>query len=536
MICTKLFVVFLATFAVAEQVSVPRNEHEGGVQKLHRAKRGTRATRTTEHILRRADTTLPYDPANAASTPKYIPAPIPSLLPLTQVAQLAGAVTAPLTSQLGVTAQALLAALNLKNSVSGIVTKVVPSVTCGVLKLLCTTTMVTTTAPAATPTSTGTNWTAITGTNCLDSTMNDTVINSLFSYGGANTIVYLCPNAVVQLAGPIVMTAAGQTLTTRQDSPDPSTRGTVKVMGKQQSIAVYANCQNCNNMVLSNIIVDGNRAGLGRISTSGALIEMGGNTVGSTVSGIWAKDPRGWSAAHFIEGTSNSCSGSKVLDSQFGPAGSDADGQWADGISMACQGSTVTGNTITDATDGGIVIFGAPGTIVSGNTITQKTVTLLGGINSVDWAPFSGSYSNVAVTGNTLDASTAMIKVGIALGLTTWSNINSTSYRNTKGSWSNNIFTSSGGTGYFGYGISLAGSNSATVTGNTFTSANFGGNFANCPSGMVYPPAGPIVVNPWASSGNTLPAASNYNTSDYYYAICSLPGKITRSSVTLQTK
>lgn len=45
-----------------------------------------------------------------------------------------------------------------------------------------------------------------------------------------------------------------------------------------------------------------------------------------------------------------------------------APGEWADGISMACQNSTVTGNTVTDATDGGIVIFQAPGTLVQGNT------------------------------------------------------------------------------------------------------------------------------------------------------------------------
>lgn len=36
-------------------------------------------------------------------------------------------------------------------------------------------------------------------------------------------------------------------------------------------------------------------------------------------------------------------------------------------------------NTITDATDGAIVIFGAPGTLVKNNTIIADTRVLLGG-------------------------------------------------------------------------------------------------------------------------------------------------------------
>lgn len=42
--------------------------------------------------------------------------------------------------------------------------------------------------------------------------------------------------------------------------------------------------------------------------------------------------------------------------------------QWADGISLSCKGSTVFNNTIIGATDGGIVVFGSPGSWVHGNT------------------------------------------------------------------------------------------------------------------------------------------------------------------------
>lgn len=99
----------------------------------------------------------------------------------------------------------------------------------------------------------------------------------------------------------------------------------------------------------------------------------------------------------------------------------------ADGISIACQASTVTGNVVTDATvrsslsssgsfavhpphfalstqDGGIVIFGSPGTKVFGNTIQSVNRQLMGGINMVDWSPFSGSFLGTEVTGNTIIA------------------------------------------------------------------------------------------------------------------------------------
>lgn len=43
-------------------------------------------------------------------------------------------------------------------------------------------------------------------------------------------------------------------------------------------------------------------------------------------------------------------------------------GGWADGISHACANSVVRYNSVIDATDGGIVIFGATGSTISGNT------------------------------------------------------------------------------------------------------------------------------------------------------------------------
>ena len=129
-----------------------------------------------------------------------------------------------------------------------------------------------------------------------------------------------------------------------------------------------------------------------------------------------------------------------------------APGQWADGISLACKDSTVTGNVITDATDGGIVIFGATGSTVSGNTIQVYNRQLLGGINMVDWAPFSGSFSGVTVSGNTIHSAANFIKVGIAMGGMTWGVDNRTDARTYGGTVTGNTFTS-GTYGYFGYAM-----------------------------------------------------------------------------------
>ena len=68
--------------------------------------------------------------------------------------------------------------------------------------------------------------------------------------------------------------------------------------------------------------------------------------------------------------------------------------------------------------DGGIVLFGSPGTLVENNTIWVETVrlsymnrrlsrltdryqmTLLGGINMVDYDPWNGNYTNTIVRNN----------------------------------------------------------------------------------------------------------------------------------------
>jgi hypothetical protein len=177
---------------------------------------------------------------------------------------------------------------------------------------------------------------------------------------------------------------------------------------------------------------------------------------------------------HFIEGrvTNNmpECQGGQILNNQIGPAGTatpDAAGVWADGISLACGGSLVQGNTITDATDGAIVVFGAPGSTVQNNTIIAKNQLLLGGINMVDYAPMNGNYTGTVVTHNTINALSAFIKMGIAQGQQAWNCLTGTNYGATV---TDNTLEGQ----YMGYGFAVDGVSNWTVTGNVDNSRHVG--------------------------------------------------------------
>jgi hypothetical protein len=67
-------------------------------------------------------------------------------------------------------------------------------------------------------------------------------------------------------------------------------------------------------------------------------------------------------------------SNATVQHNQVGPCGTDEQDSWADGISLSCANSVVRSNLVGGATDGGIVIFGAPGTVVEDNIIWPEKV------------------------------------------------------------------------------------------------------------------------------------------------------------------
>jgi parallel beta-helix repeat protein len=300
---------------------------------------------------------------------------------------------------------------------------------------------------------------------------------------GAGATAVLCPGSTFTLSNSVTFTAPNQTIET-QGLPTDSTRADLKVGGGSLTTAIAGNNQ--SGVTVENVQIDGGRPAFGRLD-GGALMEMGGGGSNQTVRGIYAHDTRSWSTLHMIEGavTNNTpqCQGAQILDNTIGPAGVDSpSGQWADGISLACGKSTVQGNTVQDATDGGIVVFGAPGSQVKNNTIVAKNRTLLGGINLVDYAPMNGNYNGTVVSGNTIDAQSAFIKVGIAMGAQVWGCGTGTNFGATV---TNNTLQG----GHMGYGFAVNGVLDFTVTGNVDHSTHVGTPHAGC-GGTTSAPAG----------------------------------------------
>jgi hypothetical protein len=315
-------------------------------------------------------------------------------------------------------------------------------------------------------------------TACI-STGDETTINNLLSSGGANTIVSLCVNTVFNLKHPIVFTAPNQELST-EGYPMGFARATLIVTGVNQTAAIIGNCGQCSGLKLRNIQVNGNRPALGLFGGSGN-IEIGGSTSNQLVDHVHSYEPRGWSCLHITEGGTTQCRNATITNNDIGPSGNAA-GHWADGISMACTESLVANNIITDATDGAIVIFGAPFTTVRNNTIMAVSRTLLGAINMVDYAPYSGDNTGVTVTNNTIWARSAFIKTGIAIGPAVWG-ADKTNYNRNGVVHDNTIMGNT-----MGYGIVVSGANNFTVLDN-LSVANYSGAFtSNCYTPNNAPP------------------------------------------------
>lgn len=232
---------------------------------------------------------------------------------------------------------------------------------------------------------------------------------------GPDAAVALCPNAFFELTGPIVFTADGQRLYT-EGFPTDDRRATLRVAAPDLTTAVVMTDRSF--VLLANLIIDGNRPGLGA-RPGDALVLAGGVAVNQTIRANRILEPRSWSALHLHEGPEPRCRGALVEDNVIGPAGR-YDTTWADGISYACTDGVVRRNTIVDATDGGIVVFGGRGSVIEDNVIRAETRTLLGGINLVDYAPYAGDYRGTVVRRNVIEAAGATVRIGIGMGQRVW--------------------------------------------------------------------------------------------------------------------
>ncbi|MFQ5516767.1 MAG: right-handed parallel beta-helix repeat-containing protein, partial [Acidimicrobiia bacterium] len=237
---------------------------------------------------------------------------------------------------------------------------------------------------------------------------DDRSIQQALDGEGAQAV--LCPDAVFELGDTIRLTADNQQIYT-QGLPTDGTRALLRVAGDAVATAVAADAH--SGVALRNVIIDGNRPQLG--SGAGALVEWGGAASGQLVEWVRAYEPRGWSIIYIGEGDGHLCTDAVVRNNEVGPAGR-ADFGMADGISLACRDSLVEDNTIYDVTDGGIVVFQAPGSLVTGNTIRADSRIMFYGISMEDYGPYDGDFTGTRVTDNVIDAGGALIRRGIAMG------------------------------------------------------------------------------------------------------------------------
>jgi parallel beta-helix repeat protein len=316
---------------------------------------------------------------------------------------------------------------------------------------------------------------------------------------GPGSAAILCQGAVFDLTAPVVINAEDQQIYT-QGLPTDERRAILRIVSPGLATAIIM--RDYDNATLSHLIVDGNRPTLGHRGGD-ALIYAGGSSSGQIIRNLKIIEPRSWSALHLIQGHPSPappCSNALIENNEIGPAGSSNE-TWADGISLACTNSIVRNNIIIDATDGGIVIFGAPGSTIEGNTIRAETRTLLGGINMVDFDPYEGNYTGTVVKNNVIDASGAVIRIGLGMGIRVW------------GCWPVGTEKTLYGASVTGntlrgtkmqYGFAVDGVRDWTATGNLDEATHVGVPSVDC-GGVVASAPGGFQFNPNRAQGNFQP-------------------------------
>ncbi|KAK4683969.1 hypothetical protein P7C73_g6236, partial [Tremellales sp. Uapishka_1] len=298
----------------------------------------------------------------------------------------------------------------------------------------------------------------------------------MFSDGGPGAKIHLCPGKTYRLSSTITFTSADQELATF-GYPTGDERATLVVSGGEVATAVQGDCRRCKRATIRNLIIDGNRATLGRMPDANlatGLIVIGGNEGHQSILECLIKDPRGFTAVHVREGDKLACSGAVIAGNQIGPVGEEfneaVDGPdpemsplgrpLGDGVSIACRDSQVVDNTFVDNTDASIVIYCSPGTLVSRNTIQTEHLSSMAGILAVDSTPFDGDYAGMTISKNTIHAKNHAIRVAIGIGSAVWSDDNETVLRG--GKVVGNKLTGH----HLGFGIAAAGLDDWTIKEN----------------------------------------------------------------------
>ena len=174
----------------------------------------------------------------------------------------------------------------------------------------------------------------------------------------------------------------------------------------------------------------------------GEMVLFGGDAKNQAMRNCVLLNTRTWSSFKMGEGTvfprieNTIIFGSGVDARGNGRTEKELPFKWGDGITCAAKDAVISNNIIIDATDVGVVLFGAPGTSVKNNVIASISRECLGGINIVDGlycyeldkietmlegpdATRKYDYS-VDVRHNLIDARGARIHVSVPMGACVW--------------------------------------------------------------------------------------------------------------------
>jgi len=269
-----------------------------------------------------------------------------------------------------------------------------------------------------------------------------------------------------------------------------------------------------DNIVLKNVILDGNRYELGIVPkkevTGGGgqppMVFFGGDGAeGQKVIDNVFMSTRTWSTLKVHDGALNTL----VEGNIFLGAGVDARGNgrekrevpfnWGDAVSCAAEKTTVRNNLMIDPTDVGIAFYGAPGSVAQNNVVSCISRESLGGINMVDGFLYPMedgeerfSYQGTVVRNNYIDSFGARIHISIPMGAGIW--VPRTKDKTLVGA---TVHDNTIAGGAAGYGFVVNGVDKFSVYGNKSIASHSGVGDGLRPAFTNYPDKpGPFLFNP----------------------------------------
>lgn len=228
------------------------------------------------------------------------------------------------------------------------------------------------------------------GANPASEAALQSLLRTAASKGGGT--VSLAQGALVWLTQPLVV-PGGVTLTT-QGSPDPRHYAN---MARLVRASNYAKPSSLTGLVqvqkgatLSNVWVDGARDTPGNVAPLEDVITYGGP--GTALSNNKIGNAQGPNTVYLFGGYNGyACPGETVSGNLITAYSSDhylnttGAGDWTDGIADNCEGATVRGNQVVDATDVAIVVYrnttaSAQQSVVTGNAVLSAGNSMYGGL------------------------------------------------------------------------------------------------------------------------------------------------------------